>query len=199
MNKKIFVILATVLAISLILTPLAIAKPGEVKENEKWQTFELLIVGGGETGKFWQTPPEPAEPKTTHSRGNIWYSGDELTGTVSSVIITIGGTETYSLIEEGGILDYYALLNANNNLNKMMTVGLKETIRFMDGATEIGTLEITVSDQIFDGDYTTMTGTFVGIGTGALKGVKLIGTDLLSLDPFAVMRSGIIMNWPGLP
>ena len=69
----------------------------------------------------------------------------------------------------------------------------------MDGETELGTLELQVSDFIPDGDFTAMRGTFVGIGTGVLKGVKVIGTDSLSLDPFAVVRSGIVMNWPGLP
>lgn len=194
MNKKIFGIIIALLAVSLMLTPLAIAKPGAEKSNDKWQSFELRIVGSGETGKSWQTPPEPADPKTEHSRDNVWAPA-----TVLSLTVIIDGTEIYDYTSSPTSLDYYALLDANNNIGKRQLVTVKETIRFMDGETELGTLELQVSDFIPDGDFTAMRGTFVGVGTGVLKGVKVIGTDSLELDPFAVVRSGTVMNWPGLP
>ena len=125
----------------------------------------------------------------------MWASGEE--GTMIQVQITIGGTEIYTLVENRGSLSYYALLDYNINIDKTSKAGLKETINFMDGESVIGTLEIKVSDTISDGVFPDMRGTFVGVGTGALKSVKVSGTD--SFDAGAIVRAGSIMNWPGLP
>ena len=77
-------------------------------------------------------------------------------------------------------------------------VQVRETITF-DG----GTLEILVTEKL---DYNVMPpisdGTFVGHGTGTLKGVKVMGesyTELSSMTERTLTREGTIMGWTGLP
>jgi hypothetical protein len=194
MNKKIFALLAGALAMFMILSPLVAATPGaQQSNNDKWQSFEIVFAGEYSTGKSWITPPGSLEPKTIHERYDEWT-----TESLFFMTLTIGGTEVYTLTSEPVSLGYYALGALDLISEKRASIRIKESIKFIVDEEVIGTLEITTADRVPEvPDFLTTTGSFIGVGTGALKGVKVIGTDSITVS--GITRTGIVMNWPGLP
>ena len=186
--KKKCLLFVTILTFSLLVMPIALAKPGAEKSNENFLDFELIITGAAdeETGEEWQTPPEPADPKTTHVRDRDWVD--------AVPILTIDG-DTYSEISSPISISYEGAIDVDTNLKEtgdISHVRVTEIITFYNLGEEIGTLEISVTDMGKDG----FSGTFVAHGTDALKGVKVIGTDAIAFPPLQIVRSGTITNWP---
>lgn len=202
MNKKIFSIVVAVLAVSMMLTPLAVAKPGALKKNDKFLPFQLIISGetldDPETTRF--TPPGtfPPDSKTIHVRDDGWIPGDTLT-------LTVGGV-TYPDADPLVTLVYSATYDAEVVFKEgfaSVTVRVKDTVTISYEGEVLGTLELKVTAR---GGSTGYTGTIVGYGTGAFEGVKISAIDSVYPDPAELpdivliyARIGTIQGWPGIP
>jgi len=201
MNKKIFGIVVTVLAISLMLTPLALAKPGAPKKNDKFEFFELVCSGtmDGNYDRFWYTPPnaDPLDNKTQHSRGGGWTTGDIVELTV--------GEETFTMDTSPYNVTWTTTFNTNlirNNdgTNKLTIITLTDVVTVYDADNQtIGELVLNLKSAI---DFSTMppgySGTMQGYGTDAFKDVHISGIDIGLVDPVngIFMRNGTITGWP---
>jgi hypothetical protein len=196
MNKKICGIAVAVMAISLMLTPLAIARPGAEKNNEKFEYFELLCSGStaGTSDRSWYTPPnaDPLDNKTQHVRG-----GDVVELTV--------GEETFDTESSPYYVDWTTTFNTNvirNNdgTNKITVIQLTDVLSlYYEGEGLVGTLVLNLKSAI---DFSTAPpgygGTMQGYGTGVLEGVKVSGEDIGLIDPVngLFLRNGTITGWP---
>lgn len=201
MNKRIFGLLVTVLAVSLLLTPLAIAKPGNPKNNDQFEFFELVCSGttSGIFDTFWYTPPnvDPLDNKTAHARGGGWTTGE-------TVELTVGG-ETFTMDTSPYNVTWTTTYDANiirNNdgTSKLTVISLTDVVTVYDANNvSIGELVLNLKSAI---DFSTMppgySGTMQGYGTGDLKGVKISGIDIGLVDPVngIFMRNGTITGWP---
>jgi len=201
MNKKIFGVLATVLAVSLMLTPLTVATPGAPKSNEKFEFFELVCSGvaDGNYDRAWYTPPnaEPLDNKTQHSRGGGWTTGDTVALTIGEETFTMD-TSPYN-VTWTTTFDVNLIRN-NDGSNKLTIIKLTDVVTVYDANNaSIGTLVLNLKSAI---DFSTMppgySGTMQGYGTGDLTGVKISGIDIGLVDPVngIFMRNGTITGWP---
>ena len=189
------------LAFSLILTPLAIATPGEEKSNEKFEFFELVCSGmmSGTGDRFWYTPPKAPieENKTTHGRGMGWITGDTVELTVGEETFTMD-TEPYN-VTWTTIYDVDLVRN-NDGTTKRSNIRLTDVVTVYDADNgTIGTLVLNLKSAI---DWATLppgySGTVQGYGTEALAGVHISGIDIGLVDPVngIFMRNGTITGWP---
>lgn len=204
MKKKAIVILA-MLAFLLVLTPVALAKPGAEKKNVKFVPFHLAVSGfPSETDyeRFWYTPPnaDPLDNKTQHYRGRGWI-------TWPGVNLTIG-QETFSMDTSPYNITWTTTIDSNavrfnNGTMKASMIKLVDVVTVYDANNaSIGTLVLKLKSSIRVGAYS---GTVMGYGTGALKGVHISGLDLglTFMDPlytpFPLLifeREGTIAGWP---
>ena len=95
------------------------------------------------------------------------------------------------------IADFTSVFDCEYNHRTMLgTLKTKETIIFDDDST----IELSIVERA---NYATLTfeGTFVGHGTGALKGVKIVGTTFGGVADWSTFtmgftREGTIMGYP---
>ena len=197
MNKKILSILITMFAFSLILTPLAVARPGVEKTNEKFEFFELVCSGAG-SGVFdreWWTTMVNLEDanKTYHTRGGGWVTGETVELTVGSDTYTM----TTSPISVGWTTTTFleAIWNNDGTL-KRYNIRLTDVVTVYNTTVEIGTLVLELKSTIVPGRDPLYSGVLVGYGTDAFKGVRISGIDVGLIGPGLFMRNGTITGWP---
>jgi hypothetical protein len=199
MNKKALVIL-TMLAFSLLLTPIALAKPGAPKNNPKFEYFALLVSGSGteEYDREWASPPNGEPPNLFHGRGGGW---DPLT--VDLVELTVGG-ETFDMTTDPYSVDYTTTFDIEVFLDNAgeatkYNIRLTDVVTVYDEGDEIGTLVLNIKAVV---DFTVFPpgyqGTIQGYGTGDLKGVHISAEDfgVVNPDPLRYYREGTITGWP---
>jgi hypothetical protein len=198
MNKKALVILA-ILAFSLLLTPIALAKPATEKNNDKFEYFKLEFNGlMGPSEREWNSPPTGL-PKVHHSRGTQTISDDmvELTvGTEKFTMTTLPYSVDYTETFDGEIF----LDNEGNYVGWHMRV--TDVITVYEYGTPIGTIVLKIPGVVvMDGmEASIESGSITGYGTGDLKGVHISAVDLgfSGIPPFDVIfgREGTITGWP---
>ena len=197
MKKKVSIIIA-ILAFSLLLTPLALAKPNTEKNNDKFEYFKLEFNGiQGPAEREWNSPPTGL-PKVHHSRGVLTSSDDILELTV--------GLETFDMTTEPYSVDYAETFdgqiffdNDGNYVGWHMRVTDVITV-YEDGAS-IGTIVLKIPViVVMDGmEALSKSGSITGYGTGELKGVHISGVDLgfSGIPPSVIYgREGTITGWP---
>ena len=168
MNKK-----ALFLAAILLVLPIITAYPVFAGKGEEKLDFVLYMEGASAAppDKIWTTEGGIMQIKGYHwgITGDYWVEVDGVkyypTGYSGELIITINTKTGASLVH------------------------VKESIIFADG-----TIEITVFDRTFPPDFYTE-GTFTGIGTGSLAGVKVHG-ECDGHDTHTITRPGVVMGWP---
>ena len=199
MNKKIFGILVAVLAVTLMLTPLAVAKPGAPKNNEKFEYFKLVCSGEASEiyDRGWLSPPEALLiPNTWHGRGGGWVTGDTVELTV--------GDETFNMTTDPYSVNWTTTFDIelfidNDGNAKGYNLRLTDVLTVYDEGVEIGTLVLKIKSVI---DLTVMPpemgGNIVGYGTGELKDVHISAVGLGMTDPVNLLyaREGTITGWP---
>jgi hypothetical protein len=201
MNKKALVIL-TMLAFSLMLTPIALAKPGAEKSNDKFVYFHLGVSGWPSYtyDRAWYTPPnvDPLENKTEHARGGGWFTWPGANLTVGTEIFRMDTTPyniTWTTTVDSNALRF------NNGTAKSTIIKLVDVVTVYDGDNEsIGTLVLILKSSIRVGVYS---GNIVGYGTGAFEGVHISAIDLgvtffMPGEPPTIIyeRVGTITGWP---
>jgi len=201
--KKIALVFSTMLAFALILTPMALAKPGAEKNNGKFEYFHLLVTGFGDgtNDRAWYTPPnvDPLDNKTVHTRGGGWY-------TWPSPELTVGD-ETFDWTTEPYSINWTTtfdsnVLRFNDGTGKHTIIKLTDVVTVYYEGVETGTLVLKLKSTIRTGSYS---GNIVGYGTGAFKGVHISAIDLgltfldlttLPLPTVLYERVGTITGWP---
>lgn len=203
MNKK-SLLIVTLLTFSLLLTPIALAKPGAEKSNEKFVYFHLGVSGfnTGDYERFWYTPPnaDPLDNKTQHSRVGEWF-------TWPGVNLTIG-TETFTMDTEPYNVTWTTTFSSNmvrfnNGTAHVQLINLIDVVTVYDSDNaSIGTLVLKLKSSVKSGAYS---GNIIGYGTGALKDVHISAIDLgltyldMTTVPFPTLifeRVGTITGWP---
>ena len=200
MNKKTLIVFTAFLILAMTLTPLALAKPGAEKNNEKFEYFELIVSGegSGTNEKSWTSPPDGAPPNAVHTRGGGWD-----TTSVDLVELTVGG-ETFDLDSDPYSVDYTTTFDIEVHLDevgdpKTYNIRLTDVVTVYDEDVEIGTLILKIKAVVdFTGAVPTYTGTVMGYGTGDLKGVHISAQDYGLVDPVLLryLRIGTITGWP---
>lgn len=198
MKKKILVIVA-MLSISMMLIPLALAKPGAEKSNDKFEFFELFCSGAANTssGTAWPTFRENNSSlvKTRHIRDRGWITGDTVNLTV--------GEKTFNMTSEPFNISYTTTIDNNLLLNndgsvKHYVIKLTDVVTLYENGVPIGTLVLEISPALLD--FSVMpprtVGRVVGYGTGALEGVHVSATDPGVLGGGLFKRTGTITGWP---
>lgn len=199
MNRKFLVIAVAFMAVAMLAIPLAQAVPGEEKNNEKFEYFELACSGIGSEvfDRFWYTPPnaDPLENKTTHGRNGGWITGPVVELTVGSDTYTM--TTTPVSVTWTTMYDMDLLRN-NDGTIKRVNIRLTDVLTVFYDEEEIGTLVLKLESSIVPGRDPVYYGTVVGYGTGALKGVHISAIDLglVSVPPPVYVRVGTITGWP---
>jgi hypothetical protein len=195
MNKKILVV-AILLTLSLLLTPVVLAKPTTEKNNDKFEYFKFECDGTMPSGgQEWNSPPTGL-PKVHHSRGMQSSS-------VSVVELTVG-SEKFDMTTSPYSVDYTDTSDGEIFLdNEGMYVGwhlrVTEVITVYKDGTSIGTIVLKIpAIFVMDGmEALTKSGSITGYGTGDLKGVHISAVDLgLSGMPPVFGREGTITGWP---
>jgi hypothetical protein len=197
MKKKVLIVTA-ILAFSLLLTPLALAKPTIEKNNDRFEYFKLEFNGVmGSDERAWNSPPTGL-PKVHHSRGTQ-ISSDNM------VELTVG-LETFDMTTEPYSVDYAETFdgqiffdNDGNYVGWHMRVTDVITV-YEDGAS-IGTIVLKIPViVVMDGmEALSKSGSITGYGTGELKGVHISGVDLgfSGIPPSVIYgREGTITGWP---
>lgn len=190
MEKKSLVIITAILAISIAITPFALAKPWEYpKNNEKFQSFSVTLGG--------VLPSYENEFKPNEENTNVivqrWGNN------INYYEIVIGGNWHYLLgvdfeydqqcvhtaigfpfINMGGI-GYYLGAKSNH-------LRIEYTFDFTDGDGIEGTLEMLMVDNNGMISIRSLS------GTGDLRNVQIMATA-------AGMGShaGIVIGWPDIP
>ena len=188
-------------------TPMVLATPGDEKSNEKFEYFELVCSGTGDESpdrevitmnpfilEYDSTVPEEDQvPKTWHTRGSGWVTGDTVELTV--------GDETFDKYSDPYSVDWTTTVNVdafwNNDgsLNRYL-VRLTDVVTVCDESVEIGTLVLELKASIVPGRDPLYTGSLVGYGTDALKGVHISGVDVGLIGPELFLRTGTLTGWP---
>ena len=185
MNKKILVIV-TILAISLMLTPLTLAKPGAEKNNE--DTFLTLYVFFSSTvsyggGKF---NPQYVGARTSTI---IWLE------TADVCDITIDGTKTYSLTTDFDYEGTITMFMNNADDQTFANVKIEYSYIFKSASGIDGTLNMrAVGKTWWDIDGQHYDVTIRGQGTDQLEGVKLMGMGMEGVG--GIVHEGTVTNWP---
>jgi len=187
------------MAVAMLATPLVAAVPGEEKNNEKFEYFELACSGMGSEvfDRFWYTPPnaDPLENKTTHGRGGGWITGPVVELTVGSD--TYNTTTTPVSVTWTTMYDMDLVWNNDGTL-KRVNIRLTDVVTVYEDDVEIGTLVLELKSAIVPTASSVYGGTVMGYGTGALKGVHISAIDLglVSFPPPIYVRVGTITGWP---
>jgi hypothetical protein len=195
MKKKKLVILL-LLTLSFTLIPFAVAKPGEEKNNEKFQYFKLYLQGrNAGDGDRWYCPPKYTGPPPPPSPAGYLYPPDgpmifQVRGSNwnEEVVEVTVGTETLYPV------DYFASVSwtIHRVLGRIIVL-VKETVVFEDGSTLVivahgnNPLPFGTWDKEF-------TPTFTGHGTGYLQGVSISGICLGGGG--TLIREGTVKDWP---
>jgi hypothetical protein len=181
-----------------MLSPLAIAKPVSEKNNDKFDFFQLMCSGAQDTttGTVLETYIDDMV-KTRHVRDRGWVPADVLELTV--------GEETFTMDTEPFSVDWTTTFKANAIFNndgtpKQTAIKLTDVVTVYDEDEVIGTLVLNIVSVIefTDGAPSGYSGTVVGYGTEALKGVHISAIDLglVSAPPPTFERLGTITGWP---
>lgn len=183
--------------VSLIVTPFAVATPGQEKTNEKFEYFELICSGSssGEFDSEWWTSMVNLEDanKTYHARGVGWVTGDTValtvgsdTYTMTTIPVNVTWTTTY---------DIDTIRNNTGDI-KRVNIRLTDVVEVYENNVMIGTLVLELKSSIVPTAMPVYSGTLVGYGTDDLKGVHISGIDLGVIGPELFMRNGTITGWP---
>jgi len=197
MNKRALIVMA-ILAFSLLLTPLALAKPATEKNNEKFEYFKLEFNGVMyPPEREWNSPPTGLT-KVSHSRGTTSSSDD-------IVELTIG-SETFTMTTWPYSVDYTETFDGERFFdNEGNVVGwhmrITDVITVYEDETPIGTIVLKIpAVVVMDGmEALNKGGSITGYGTEELKGVHISGVDLgFSIIPPDIIfgREGTITGWP---
>lgn len=193
MNKKIGFI-----AIILLALPILSAIPVQAGKGQDKLSFELQIAGvpdnNQENFKRW----EPGINVQVRGR-NFFITHPEDT----FVLIDEGGPN--EALIEGDRINYYAEMYTKNHPEKgFYVIQVREVVSIYEtNAKEnlMGTLEIVALGKT-KGDHGPAT-SFVGHGTGGLKGVKVSGNSepaTVTMPPPVLIvqlnRVGTVMGWP---
>ena len=198
LNRKIMLIFASLFLISIMLTPLAIAKPSAEKSNDKFDFFQLMCSGVQDTttGTALETYIDDIV-KTRHISNRGWLPDSVLELTVGEETFTMD-TEPYS-IDWTTTFDANAIFN-NDGTQKQTALKLTDVVTVYNEDEVIGTLVLNIVSAIefTDGSPSGYSGTVVGYGTEALIGVHISAIDLglVSLPPPTFERLGTITGWP---
>jgi hypothetical protein len=203
MNKKVLGFALAFIFIAAMATPMALARPGGEKSNDKFDYFYLQVsgFGSGTNDKFWYTPPnaDVNDNKTQHARGGGWVTFPE-----SEVYLIVGEdefrTDTDPVHISWTTTFNTNLIRFNNGTTKSTIIKLTDVVTVYDGEEEIGTLVLELKSSIKLG---VGSGTVQGYGTGAFEGVKISAVDLgvISITPgtppiVLYAREGTITGWP---
>jgi hypothetical protein len=196
MKKRVSFVIA-ILAFSLLLTPLALAKPATEKNNDKFEYFKLEFNGVmGSAEREWSSPPT-GTPKVTHSRGT--------TSSSDGIVELTVGSETFTMTTWPYSVDYTETFdgemfydNDEGNL-KMWHMRITDVVTVYEEGTPIGTIVLKIPAIVVMGDSgpSIKSGSITGYGTGELKDVHISAVDLgFSGPPFVFGREGTITGWP---
>ena len=197
MKKKVLIVTA-ILAFSLLLTPLALAKPTIEKNNDRFEYFKLEFNGVmGSDERAWNSPPTGL-PKVHHSRGTQ-ISSDNM------VELTVG-LETFDMTTEPYSVDYTETFDGeqffdNDGNIKGWHMRITDVITVYEDGTPIGTIVLKIpAIVVMDGmEASHKGGTITGYGTDQLKGVHISAVDLgfSGMPPSIIFgREGTITGWP---
>ena len=195
MNKKALLFL-TMLAFSLLLTPVVLAKPGAEKNNDKFEYFNLVCSGTG-SGTFEKeviSPPEGAPPNSIHRKGGGWVTGDTVELTVGTE--TFDKTTTPYSVDYTTTYDIIIFLDSEGEAKKY-NIKLTDVVTLYDEGEVIGTLVLKITAVVgLDETPPSYAGTVIGYGTDALEGVHVSAIDLGGIPPPLYARVGTITGWP---
>lgn len=185
MNRKILIVIA-LLVWSTALTPLALARSGIEKENEKFLSLQITKIGGPPVSPV-VVINRPPPPKETEFRRMIIPEG------LLEAEILIDG-ETYYL---GVDFTYEATITIDYHLNLDPVFGnliVDQTYDFTLSGID-GTLEVLTVGKVWGFPPADSWGTSRGYGTGDLEGVKLMATGWH--EPTGeIVHAGTITGWP---
>ena len=162
MNKKVL-ILTTVAIFALLIPSMITISPVQAKPKLYFKLYMEGVNIPGTEDRMWESHGG------LHTRGQeFWILGE---------FYILIGEETFYPVDYSASSDFNWNYETNDG-----TGHLRETVTFADGST----LEILVVDKVYNVYAPDMygEGTFVGHGTGALKGVKVAGKD--SMTPAAI-------------
>ncbi len=176
MNMKTpVVVLSLIVLCATSFVGLAQAGKGQTKQD-----FELYLTGN------IGTPQTDTKDWTT--KNGVWQSRN-LPYFANYIVVTIGATHDYYPSPS----KYKCMMDRTINLaTGSGTIRIIESIGFEDGTLEIQTAE-TISGYGTP-DYS-VEGSFVGLGTGSLEGVKIQGITWRESSG-AHYRIGTVMGWP---
>jgi hypothetical protein len=192
------VIFVSLFIMSMMLTPLAIAKPGAEKNNDKFNFFQLMCSGTQDetTGTVSETYIGDIV-KTRHVRDRGWLPDAVLELTVGEETFTMD-TKPFS-VDWTTTFDANAIFN-NDGTSKQTALKLTDVVTVYDEDEVIGTLVLKIVSVIAftDGAPSGYSGTVVGYGTDSLKAVRISAIDLglVSIPPPTFERLGTITGWP---
>lgn len=183
MSKKIFLIIVSVLAFSLMLTPLAIATPGQ-KITDKHQTFILYMEGPIPIEVTEETKTWVSGEKVLHNRAADWVA--------SYLELTLG-----SEVIGNDYLSYECELSNNYLIDVRVSIIVRETVYIWnDEAKEDlrGSITLVTKDNFFLTDPSS--GTFSGKGMVDGQKVNAVGIstgEIISSERH-LTRSGTIIG-----
>ena len=198
MKKKVLIVTA-ILAFSLLLTPLALAKPTIEKNNDRFKYFKLEFDGMQDSaGQEWNSGPPTGLLKVHHSRG-------VQTSSVSMVELTVG-LEIFDMTTDPYSVDYAETYDGemffdNDGNIKGWHMRITDVITVYEDGTPIGTIVLRIpAIVVMDGmEASHKGGIITGYGTGQLKGVHISAVDLgfSGIPPSVIFgREGTITGWP---
>ena len=201
MNKKIFGLLSTVLVVSLMLIPLALAKPGAEKKNEKFEYFTLVVSGetDGIFDRYWYTPPNAdiMDNKTIHGRNAGWTTGPIVELTVGDITYTTTTSPVRVTYDTSYDFD---TIRDNDGIIQVVHVRLTDVVTVYVNDMEIGTLILRIKAIGTIGDTGfAYTGNIIGYGTGDLSDVHISAVDIVDPTIPFFGRMGTITGFPDLP
>lgn len=198
LSRKIVLAATLVLIVAMLLTPFAVAKPAELKNNDKFEYFKLVCSGAGGPNwdKNWVTPPDADVAKTRHVRDRDWITGDTVELTVGTE--TIDRSTTPISVDYTTTVDNQILFN-NDGTPAHYCIKLTDVVTLYENDVAIGTLVLKIAAvvEFTDGAPSGYAGTVSGYGTDALVGVHVSAVDLgLVPAESGYVRVGTITGWP---
>jgi hypothetical protein len=194
LNKKILVSFVALLILSITLTPFALARPWNEKNNEKFLKYNVVV--GFDYSVVFAAAADPEYVPSEDKPNKMIISWEEVA--TSDYTITIDGIGTYVCgtdFEYSGVAVYTCI--GETSLGPMgLPVGDKQNkfrVDYMydfgdgDGGIDgtLSMLAVTAQDEV-------MWITSVG-GTGDLQNVQVFATSL------APGHDGIVIGWPNIP
>jgi len=197
MNKKILVMLVALLVLSITLTPFAVAKPWNERNNEKFETFSTTVAFNFEPILTAIANPEYV-PSQDHTNKIIYSWVEEATAytiTVDGVTYSLGTDFEYSGVS---VVTTVGEPFTPNPLLAGMLVGSKETHFRVDYMYDFSAVEGGIEGTISMLALTTSGPDRLMYisslqGTGDLKNVKIWATAA------GMGHLGIVSGWPDTP